>query len=172
MPRFLILETLVHFLDTFQFLAGEIRCVTCRTARVNPVIAGEDSALIQMEFASGAGGLIDANRISGPAPADLTFGTLGIEGDRGTLRMTSDGRLWITEYGSHERQHEYALPPTGFKGDSVKALQDHLVHCLRTGRQAESEGHLYLKTVNVVAACYESAEKGVPVRLSKRCGEL
>ena len=53
MPRFLIFEVLVHFLDTFRFLAGEIRSVTCRTARVNPVIAGEDSALIHMEFVRG-----------------------------------------------------------------------------------------------------------------------
>lgn len=144
----------------------------CRTARINPVIEGGDCALIHLEFESGAYGLIDASRISGPLPSDLTFGTLRIEGDRGMLRMTTDGRLWITEYGRPEREHDYALPSTGFKGDSVKALQEHLVECLRSGRQAESEGRVYLHTVNAVAACYESAEKGLPVDLRERRGEV
>jgi hypothetical protein len=60
------------------------------------------------------------------------------------------------------------LPSTGFKGDSVKALQEHLVECLRSGSQAESEGRVYLHTVNAVTACYESAEKGLPVDLLQR----
>jgi predicted dehydrogenase len=44
MPHLLIYETLVHFLDTFRFLAGEIVTVLCPTRRVNPLIAGYESA--------------------------------------------------------------------------------------------------------------------------------
>lgn len=163
MKRLLVFETLVHFLDTFRFLAGEIRSLFCQTARINPSIQGEDYAIIQLAFESGAHGLIDANRISGPLPLDPAFGTLRMEGDRGMLRMTPEGRLWFTTYGRPEVEHAYAIPGSGYKGDSVLALQEHLVTCLRDGAPCESEGRDYLRTVAAVTACYQSAGAGLPV---------
>ena len=160
MPRLLIYETLVHFLDTFRFLAGEFDSLSCRTARVNPVIAGEDCALIEIDFASGAQGLIDANRISGPAPPPPAFGELRIEGDAGMLRMLPDGALLLTAYGAEEREHAFERPAAGYKGDSVHAFQQHAVDCLRTGAPCESEARGYLRTVAAVFACYRSAEEG------------
>jgi predicted dehydrogenase len=158
MKRFLIHETLVHFLDTFRFLAGEIRSLHCRIARVNPLIAGEDYALITMTFESGAHGMIDANRISGPLPLDPAFGTFWMEGERAMVRMSPDGRLWLTDYGDSERQHPYEIPEAGYKGDSVLALQRHFIQCLTTGARCESEGRDYLRTVAAVMECYRSAE--------------
>jgi predicted dehydrogenase len=163
MPRLLIYETLVHFLDTFRYLAGEIDRVWCRTSRINPLIKGEDCAWIDLQFSGGCHGLIDANRISGPAPPETAFGTLTLEGERAALRMTPEGRLWLTEYGSDERQHEFTIPACGYKGDSVKAVQQHFVHCLNTGLPAESEGRDYLQTLAAVFACYESAAAGKPI---------
>ena len=37
MPQFLVRETAVHFIDTFRFLLGEVRAVTARLRRLNPV---------------------------------------------------------------------------------------------------------------------------------------
>jgi predicted dehydrogenase len=99
MPRLLIYESLVHILDTYRFLMGEIDVVNCQMSRINPVIVGEDQALIQLRFASGALGLIDANRVSGPTPASVAMGTMLIEGDAGRLRMSPDGQLWLMKYG-------------------------------------------------------------------------
>lgn len=163
MKRFLVYETLVHFLDTFRFLGGEIGSVYCRLARLNPRIAGEDYTLIHLAFASGVNGVIDANRISGPVPLDPAFGTLHLEGDRAALRMSPEGRLWLTVYGNAEQEHEYRIPKEGYRGDSVKATQEHLVDCLRDGRPCESEGRDYLATVRAVEACYRSAQSGMPV---------
>ena len=165
MRRFLIYETLVHFLDTFRFLAGEIRSINCRTARVNPLIAGEDYALLQLSFAGGAHGLIDANRISGPLPLEPTFGTLWLEGERAMARMDGQGRIFITDYGGPEQEHEYAKPAEGYRGDSVRALQNHILECLRGGTPCESEGRAYLATVRAVLAAYESAETGNTIHL-------
>ena len=165
MERFLVFETVVHFIDTFRYLAGPIRSVWCRAARVNPAIAGEDYALLVLGFTEGANGLIDANRISGPLPLDPTFGTFRMEGDRGMVRMTAEGRLWITGYGAPESEHVYAIPEAGYKGDSVAAIQRHFVHCLASGGRAESEGREYLETVRAVMACYESAATGRTVLL-------
>jgi predicted dehydrogenase len=165
MGRLLVYETAVHFLDTFRFLLGEITSVFCQTGRINPVITGEDYAVVQLSFAGGARGLLDCNRIAGRLPAPVAFGALTLEGERGTIRMTPEGELWIVEYGKQEIRHDYLIPAEGFKGDSIKATQEHLIRCLLTGERCESEGEDYLKTVAAVFACYASAESGRVVPL-------
>ena len=170
MPRLLIYETLVHFLDTFRFLLGEMSRVCCQTRRLNPVICGEDQALVQIEFANGATGLIDANRISGPVPPELTMGHFRLEGDRAMIRLTPDGHLWLTEYPHQEREHSFPAATEGYKGDSVHATQAHLAECLRSDQRSESEGRDYLKTVQAVFDCYRSAETGQVVSLIETPG--
>ncbi|MBM3835551.1 MAG: Gfo/Idh/MocA family oxidoreductase [Verrucomicrobia bacterium] len=160
MERFLVYEVAVHFLDTFRFLVGEIDTIFCQTDRVNPVIRGEDYSLTQLRFANGCRGLIDANRISGPLPVEVTLGTLRLEGDRAMVRLSPDGRLWLTEYGCDEKGHEFPSTDQGYKGDSVRATQQHFIECLRLGQPCESEGVEYLKTVAAVFACYRSAQSG------------
>jgi predicted dehydrogenase len=167
MPRLLMYETGIHFLDTLRYLAGDIEQVFCRSQRVNPTIRGEDMALVQVAFASGAQGLLDANRIAGQNPPEIAFGTLSLEGERGSLRMAADGRIWLTEYGGDERPHTYDIPTTGYRGDSVFALQEHLAAALRAGTPAESEADDYLKTTAAVFACYESAQTGQPMSPDK-----
>ena len=164
MPRLLVYETLVHLLDTFRYLRRRGRAPELRTARVNPAIAGEDQALILLKFASGVLGLIDANRISGPVPPGVAMDTLLLEGERATLRVAPDGRLWLTRYGEAERPLPFDPPAAGYKGDSVYATQAHLIECLRTGRPSESDGRDYLKTVALVEACYRSAASGARAR--------
>lgn len=166
MKRFLVFETLVHFIDTFRFLAGDLNELYCHTSRINPVIAGEDAAMIRLGFRSGAEGLIDANRISGPVPNDATFGCLRVEGDLGMVEMDGDGRLFVTRYGEARREHSYEIPSVGYRGDSILGLHSHFVDCLRTGTRCESEGRDYLETVRAVFASYESADRNQVITLS------
>jgi len=166
MPRLLLYETVVHFLDTFRFFAGDLEWVFCQTDRINGAIRGEDYALLQVSFANGAKGLIDANRISGPWPPEVAFGEFRIEGEQGMIRIAADGTLFLTEYGKAEVVYPMKNPTEGYKGDSVRALQQHLAGCLWSGEAAESESADYLKTVRAVEACYRSAESGLPVRVA------
>ena len=166
MPHLLVYETAVHFLDTFRFLGGDIESIFCQTNRVNPAIRGEDYALVQVSFPSGAKGLIDANRIGGTSPPEVAFGEFRIEGETAMVRIAPDGNLFIAEYGKPEILDPMETPKAGYKGDSVKALQQHFAECLLSGAASESEGVDYLKTVRAVDACYRSAETGMPVKLS------
>jgi D-apiose dehydrogenase len=166
MPRLLVYETLVHLLDTARFLGGEIASVFCTNRRINPVIAGEDQSIVLVTFRTGVPGLIDANRMSGPVSAPVAMNSLAVEGTRAALRSSPDGRLWLTEYGQSEREHTFPTTDTGYKGDSVRATQAHLIECLRSGRRSESDGRDYLNTVRAVFACYRSAETGRPVALT------
>jgi predicted dehydrogenase len=157
MPRLLIYESLVHILDTFRFLGGEMQVESCRTQRLNPAIVGEDQALIITRFDSGAVGLIDANRFTGPVPAPVAMGTCLSEGTDGMLRVSPHGEIFLTRAGQAEERLPFTPPIQGYKGDSVYATQAHLIDGLQTGAPTESEGRDYLRTVALVEACYDIA---------------
>lgn len=152
MPRFIIYESLVHILDTFRCLAGELEITACETRRVNPVIAGEDWAEIHLRFASGATGFIHGDRHTGPAPTPVAMGSMVIEGEHGTLRTTTEGFIEL-----NDQRLDFTPSTLGYKGDSVLATQQHLTHCLRTGQTAESEGRSYLRTIDLVEDAYKIA---------------
>ena len=163
MGRLLVYEMVVHFIDSFRFLLGEFNGVFCRMGRVNPAIKGEDYALINLDFKNGASGLIDANRVSGPARREPISEELIVEGDRGKIRLARDCRIWLDGYGDAGSLHDYAFPAEGYRGDSIRAAQRHFIYCLRAGERCETEGEDYLKTVAAVFACYDSAESGKAV---------
>lgn len=159
MPRLLVHETGVHFIDTFRYLAGEIENVTAVLRRLNPAIAGEDAGLLTFRFANGAVGVWDANRFNETTAADprYTFGTLLVEADGGRVRLDEDGRLFVKRLGDAEREHEYSHARRGFAGDCVYFTQRHFIDCLARGAEFETSGDEYLKTLAVVEAAYRSA---------------
>ena len=163
MPRLIIYESLIHILDTFRFLAGELRVTACETRRVNPAIVGEDWSEIQCAFEGGAKGFIHGDRQTGPAPAPLAMGSMVIEGERSTLRITGDGQLIQNRTGAMDEKLPFTPPTSGYKGDSVLATQRHLLDCLRTGVSSESDGREYLKTVTLVEDCYRIAATPSPL---------
>jgi len=161
MKKFLLFEAGIHTIDTFRYLGGEIQQAWCFHRRLNPVIAGEDTALAVMKFRQGVG-VYDANRFNETTAKDprYTFGELLVEGNGGTIRLDGDGRLTIQNLGESERDHEYAASRRGFSGDCVHATQQHFVDCLRSGEDFETSGENYLKSIAVQEAMYRSAETG------------
>ena len=158
--RLFIFETGVHFLDTFRYLFGDAKSVFAKTARRNPVIKGEDSALVVCEMQSGVTAILDANRYneSDAENARYTFGTVRIEGSKGHLELDFDGSIRVKKLGRSTRQVDYRPAKKGFAGDCVFALQQHFVDCMKTGSSFESTLDDYLKSVQLVEAAYESAE--------------
>ena len=166
MPRLLVHETGVHFIDTFRYLAGEISGVFANLRRLNPVINGEDCGLLLFEFESGAVGLWDANRFNESRAEDprYTFGEMLVEGDGGSLRLEDDGRIMVQLLGQPEYEHHYQHTHRGFGGDCVWATQRHFIDALKSGTPFETAGPDYLRTLRTVEAIYQSAASGLPVR--------
>jgi predicted dehydrogenase len=162
MERFLIHEAGIHTIDTFRYLAGEVRRVWCLLRKLNPVIAGEDTGLAVMEFEESGIGLYDANRYNESTAENqrYTFGEVTVEADGGTIRLYDDGRLTIQILGEAETEHPYQRSSDGFAGDCVLATQQHFLDCLRSGEAFETDGASYLKSIAVQEAMYRSAETG------------
>lgn len=164
-PQLLVYETGVHFIDTFRYLAGEIRQVFAILRRLNPVIAGEDCGIVVFEFESGAVGIWDANRYNENNFEDprYTFGEFLVEGDGGCIRLASNGSLTIQPLGEEERPHEYKHQNINFSGDCCYNTQRHFIDRMIDGEPFETNGPEYLRTLAVQDAVYKSARAGAPV---------
>jgi predicted dehydrogenase len=165
MARFLVHETAIHWIDTFRFLLGEVEAVTARLRRMNPAIAGEDAGYIVFEFASGATGLFDGNRLNDHVAADprRTMGEMWLEGSAGVLRLDGDARLFWKPHHGEERAHDYDRGVDMTAADACHALQQHVVDHLRSGSPAENAGRTYLANLRVQEAVYRSNASGCRV---------
>lgn len=161
MPQLLVRETAVHFIDSFRFLCGEVRAVTARLRRLNPVIAGEDAGTILLEFDDDRQGLFDGNRLNMHPASDQrrTMGEMWLEGSAGVLRLDGNARLWWMPHGGTETPHTYPSGEGAF-GGAVTALQAHVLAHLRTGAPLENGASDYLANLRVQAAVYRSHHAG------------
>lgn len=171
MERFLVHETLVHWIDTLRFLleptCGPVASVWADLRRVNEGIVGEDAGLVVLAFESGARGQIDGNRCADHAadPATgnrrLTFGELSVEGSKGELRLDGSARLTERDHGEDVwRDVAYDWDDIGFGADCVFRLQSRLVTALRDGAPFPNEARAYLRNLEIVEAVYRSSEEG------------
>jgi predicted dehydrogenase len=168
MPRFLVHETAVHWIDTFRFLMGEPTGVFARLYRLNPAIAGEDSGVILFDFENGAQGVFDGNRLSDHAAANRrrTMGEMTIEGPGGALRLDGDGRLWLRPFGENaETEHRFDWTDRHFGGDCVRLCAAAILADWRAGRDSPMEAAAYLRNIRIEEAIYDSAATGRHVPL-------
>jgi D-apiose dehydrogenase len=162
MPQLLVRETAVHFIDTFRYLMGEVRAVTARLRRLNPVIAGEDAGVIHFEFDDDCTGLFDGNRLNEHVAENprRTMGEMWLEGEAGVLRLDGDARLWFKPHGGLEAEHLYERGGAGAFGGACTALQSHVLSHLAHGTALENDAASYLTNLAVQAAVYQSHATG------------
>lgn len=152
MPRLHIHETLVHSIDTARYLFGDIRSIHAHLRKINPLIRGEDRALLTLSHVSGVDGVIDGHRFLDPDPPGPAMGETVLEGDAGHMLISAPGEIFLNG------TRIYAPPELpGYKGDSARAVQIHFIDCLRTGTEMESSVANYWNTFAAVQAAYRSA---------------
>lgn len=157
MDKLLLIETMIHFIDTARFLMGDLRVRACEMRRVNPAVQAEDVVLMVMEGADGLLGTIDGNRLSHAEQDGEVMGDARIEGERGALSLRGDGRIFARPVTGEGREHFYSIPTIGYRGDSVYHTLRHFLTCLRDGSEFESHGRDYLKTTQLVFDGYRMA---------------
>ncbi len=163
MPRFLIHETGVHWVDTFRYLFGPVTHVYADLRTLNPAIAGEDAGFVIFDHASGVRALFDGNRHLDHVANNLrcTMGEAWIEGTEGTLTLFGDGMVTRRPFGKPNPDVLLMEPetPVGFGGDCVHALQAHVIAAMN-GAPLENEASDYLTVLEIKDAIYASAKAG------------
>ena len=174
MPRLIVYEMGVHFLDTFRFLFGEPDSVYARLHRISHHVKGEDAQLITVGYRdltcainlSWASVLVPGLDIPGDCaeaaswPHSIPPARLEIEGCEGTLVLMADRSMHLYQ----DRDHQMWTFPANTRAESRIAAQQHFVDCLESGAEFETSGEETLKTMALVYACYLSDEKGQVVR--------
>jgi predicted dehydrogenase len=170
MPRFVLYEMGVHYLDTFRFLFGEPDWAFARLHHVSPDVMGEDAQLITLGH-QGLTTVINHSWASVPVPGLDYAGAEGpdiaspprleIDGTEGTLALGADG--WMRLFSDSGYQEWHFSEDT--RPASRTAAQQHFIDCLESGAEFETSGAETLKTMALVYACYLSAEEGRVVDL-------
>lgn len=160
--RFFIQETGIHFIDVFRFLMGDITGLFASLQRFNPVIKGEDAGIVVMEFASGARGVLNGNRLSDHAAENcrLTMGELRIDGSAASLYLNGSGQIYLRNKGSSEPvEHHYAWQDIDFGGDCVFNTNRHVVEHILHGNPIHNTAVDYIQNRVVEQAVYTSHEQ-------------
>ena len=170
MPRLLIHETGGHFIDLFRWFFGDITSVYAETRRLNPAIAGEDTALVSLHHSSGVRSILDGNRLSDHVSDQprRTMGEMCIEGEGGALILSGDGRLSFRAFGTQEPEELPTTHPrddTSFGGGCVAALNAHVIEALARDHPPENLARDYIHVMQATEAAYQAAETGARVYL-------
>lgn len=169
MPRLLVYETAIHWIDTFRFLMGEVKSVYAQLRRINPVIAGEDAGYLVFEHISGASSLYDGNRLNDHVASNprRTMGEMWLEGSAGVLRLDGEARLWWKPHHADEVEHHYDKGHSDtFGGGACEWLQSHVVGHFLHGGVLENTAREYLANLRIQEAAYRSHHEGRRIELA------
>ncbi len=163
MPRFMVHETGVHYVDVFRYLFGEVKAVTARLRRINPVIAGEDAGVVVLEMERGMTATLDANRLSDHPASNRrrTLGEMLIETQAGAIAITGDGEIILRRHGENSFERiEYEWQDVDFGGDCVYRTQAAATAALLGHEEPVNTASQYLINLRIEEAIYESHEQG------------
>ena len=167
MPRMVIYESLIHPLDVCRFLFGEPRSVCAQTRHVSPLVVGEDLALIVLNF-DHLTARVEQSLASRGYPTPVLSEVAAIEGERGTIFLDRDGRVRVVVDTPAEQRKFEAFAPAGDAYQAgYTACIAHFVECLRSGAPFETPPRENLKTLQLVFAAYESAERNQVVLIDR-----
>lgn len=148
--RLIVMEVLIHHLDTLRYLFGEFALRSARLGRSNDEIIGEDSAVLSLARQSDGVPLAVSGNLAvhgaPPAPSDQ----LWIFGSEGTVHL--DGTT-LKLMGPRPRGMQFDAAA------SYQAAYDgaiaHFVHALRRGQGFETRAEDNLNTLRLVEAAYD-----------------
>ena len=148
LERALVMEILIHHIDTLRFLLGELALRHARLGRASPAMRGEDRAFLAFETAFGAPVSLLANLAVAGQPPGLVD-RLTLIGTRGTIVLEGDT---LTCFGARAARLTYDMPACYLH--SYAAAIAHFVECLNSGAPFETAPRDALRTLELVEAAY------------------
>jgi len=173
-----LLEACVHRFYLSRYLMGEIKRVSCMTAKTSLNLLSEDIALVSMEFEKGSHGSLSAN-LGGPFPLwDDRTEIVGSEGlviingvedqimSGPPLLFYKDGQWRV--YCKAKFPEYRKLTTHEIEADWPKTftyLTRHFVDCIVNDKAPMVTGEDGRRVIQIILACYESAEKGTAIHI-------
>ena len=168
MPRFLVHETAIHFLDVFTFLFGRPDTVYADLQKRNPAIAGEDAGHILLGYEDGRRAIFDGNRLADHKADNhrLTMGEAVLEGSAASLSLNGFGEVRRRQNGATDSQIILSRQDwPGFGGDCVYSLTQHVLSQLAAGKPPTNTAQDYIRLLALEDLVYQSAATGQRLRV-------
>jgi len=148
LDRALVMEVLIHHIDTLRFLLGELELVHSRLGKQCSQIAGEDRAALAFVSENGTAVNLLANFcVHGEPPAQSD--QLLLIGERGTVRLAGDT---LTCHGAERSVEKYDLQACYI--DSYAAAIAHFTDALANDTPFETSPEDNLRTLELVEQIY------------------
>ena len=148
LARALVLEILIHHIDTLRFLLGEMKVMHARIGRASPAMSGEDRATVSFDTATGATVLLLANLGAHGEPPALAD-RLTLIGERGTIKLHGNT---LTCDGERPDMRRYDMPQC--YADAYAATISHFIDALASGAEFETSPQDNLRTLRLVEDIY------------------
>lgn len=165
LDQFILTDVGSHVLDVARFLFGDARSLYATTARIHADIRGEDVATCVLRMGDGVTVTCELSYASSTEIERFPQTFAYIEGDKGTLELTTD--FWIrhtTPDGTLAKRYPppryaWADPAYDVVHSSIVPAQADIAAALRGEKLAETRAEDNIKTVRLVFGSYLSAAK-------------
>lgn len=161
-----------HHVDMLSWFMGEVDSVHARGVAALVNIEAEDTAVATVKFASGALGVIEATNACRPRDLEGSFSILGSGGAVEVAGFAmNEIRSWqfVSSLESDKDvMARYSVNPPNVYGFGHQAYYEHVVDCLSNGKAALVDGTEGKRSLQLVAALYESMASGREVRVPAR----
>lgn len=148
--RLLVMEVLIHHLDSLRFLFGELDLLDARLGRSNDEIIGEDQAVLRLTRRDDGVPVTVSGNLAVHGAPPMPTDQLWIFGSRGTVHL--DGAT-LRLMGPEPREESFD------PGQSYQAAYDsviaHFVSGLLSGAPFETAPGDNLETLRLVEAAYQ-----------------
>lgn len=171
LKQFILTDIGTHILDTARFLFGEMTQLYCQTRRMREDIAGEDVATVMMQTRDGLTVTCNMSYASHWEFDRFPETFVAAEGSLGGVSLGADYELKIFDgSGTYSERvaptrYKWADPDYELIHSSIVDCHRNLLGALRHECEAETTGEDNLRTLELVYGAYESADKGVVVRI-------
>lgn len=149
LDRFLLMEVMIHLVDTVRFLIGPLTLTGARLGKSCAAVRGEDRASLLLTATGGASVSIVGDFMAHGHPAEQ-FDRLEILGTRGSITLERD-RLRLCG----ESAEDVGLDlPSNYRASYAGAIQ-HFVDRLCDGAPFETSPSDNLETLRLVESAYQ-----------------
>jgi predicted dehydrogenase len=164
MPRLILYEIGPHAIDLARYFFGEPEWLTCVTQKIGTQ-QGEDVALVTLGF-PGRTAVLDLSWATATHASRPQWGLFdtGLEGDAGTLHVDLQGQLCLDRPGSASEVLPVPVSDDPLV-DGYAATQAHFLECLERDVPFATDGPDTLRTMRLVFAAYDAADRKEIIRL-------
>jgi UDP-N-acetyl-2-amino-2-deoxyglucuronate dehydrogenase len=157
-----------HYVDLLDWLVGPVKCVQAMTGTLARNIEVEDSAVLNVEWRSGAIGSMSVTMLTYPRNLE---GSITILGEKGTVKLggvaVNEFEHWEFEDDDEDDQkvENSSYDTASVYGFGHPVYYHNVIQTLRGEAEPKTDGREGLRSLELLIAAYLSARDGKQVSL-------